>query len=142
LKEKEINFRRLKKSMSRYLSLIILCLVSSTQLKAQQYLDLSQKQTLLLQKKDKKNKPTLHFDEKGRCDIEGYQFVSKTDFEKKLQQILDIQSYEWIKINENQFVSNLKGQRLIEFFDEAAPYQVRILRTAWSRELYELLLKK
>jgi hypothetical protein len=111
-------------------------------LKAQQYLDLSQKQTLLLQKKDKKNKPTLHFDEKGRCDIEGYQFVSKTDFEKKLQQILDIQSYEWIKINENQFVSNLKGQRLIEFFDEAAPYQVRILRTAWSRELYELLLKK
>jgi hypothetical protein len=128
--------------MRRYFFLLLISLVGSTLLKAQQYLDLPQKQAALLLKKDKKNKPTLHFDEKGNCDIEGYQFENKANFEKKLQQIIDIPTYEWIKINENQFVSNFKGQRLLEIFDEAVPYQIRILRTAWSKELYELLLIK
>jgi cell division protein FtsX len=128
--------------MSRFLSLIILILATHTQLVAQQYLDLPQKQTALLLKKDKKNKPTLLFDEKGICNIESYQYESKSDFDKKLQQVLGIQTYEWVKINENQFVSNFKGQRLVEILDEASPYQLRILRTAWSKELYELLLKK
>jgi hypothetical protein len=109
---------------------------------AQQYLDLPKEKTATLLKKDKKSKPLLHFDEKGICDMESYQYESRPDFEKKLQEVLRIQSFEWIKINENQFVSNFMGQRLIEIFDEASPYQVRILRTAWSKELYELLLKK
>lgn len=128
--------------MRRYLIVISLSLFSTTFLKAQQYLDLSKEKTATLLKKDKKHKPTLHFDEKGFCDIEGYQYENKTDFEKKLQEILKVQSFEWIKINENQFVSNFKEQRLVEIFDEVSPYQVRILRTAWSKELYELLLKK
>lgn len=128
--------------MRRFLIVFSLSLFYTTLLKAQHYLDLSKEKTVTLLKKDKKHKPTLHFDKKGFCDIEGYQYDNKTDFEKKLQEILKVQSFEWIKINENQFVSNFKEQRLLEIFDEASPYQVRILRTAWSKELYELLLKK
>lgn len=108
---------------------------------AQYYLDLPANKAMSLLRKEKKIKPVLHYDEKGNCDIETYQFTDKLEFEEKLGRLLALKEFEWIKINENQFVSNFKKQRLVEIFDEAAPYQLSILRTTWSQELYELLLK-
>lgn len=126
--------------MKRYLLLLAIVLTASHQGMAQYYLDLPAKKAMSLLKKEKSIKPTLSYDEKGNCNIESYQFQYKVDFEEKLRGILALKEFEWIKINENQFVSNFKKQRLLEIFDEAPPYQLRILRTAWSQELYDLLL--
>ena len=128
--------------MKKYLWVLLVIIFSHFSLEAQHYLDLPEKKATALLKKEKSAKPSLHYDEKGICDIESYQFSNKLVFETKLQTILGLQEFEWIKINENQFVSNFTKQRLLEIFEEEPPYQVRILRTAWSKELYELLLKK
>jgi hypothetical protein len=128
--------------MKTQLLLLLIFLVNTPPLLAQHYLDLPAQKAVSLLKKEKRIKPILHYDEKGNCDIETYQYQYKSEFEKKLQDILALKEFEWIKINENQFVSNFKKQRLLEVFDEAPPYQLSILRTAWSQELYELLLKK
>lgn len=128
--------------MNSYLLLLAIMIISGTQGMTQYYLDLPAPKTVSLLTKEKRKKPILHYDEKGSCDIETYQFEQKSEFEKKLQDILALKEFEWIKINENQFVSNFKKQRLVEIFDEAAPFELRILRTTWSQALYELLLKK
>lgn len=129
-------------SIQKYLLVFSVIILSQLPIKAQQYLDLPEKKASGLLKKEKGTKPILHFDEKGLCDMESYQYETKAVFDKRLQLILGLGEFEWIKINENQFVSNFKKQRLVEIFEEEPPYQVRILRTAWSKELYDLLLKK
>lgn len=128
--------------MKTYLLLLAIMLTASHQGMAQYYLGLPAKKASSLLKKEKSIKPVLHYDETEICNIETYQFQHKADFEEKLRRLLTLKEFEWIKINENQFVSNFKKQRLLEIFEEAPPYQLSILRTAWSQELYELLLKK
>lgn len=127
--------------MKTFLFLLLFMLLGCHYGMAQHYLDLPANKAMSLLKKEKKIKPVLHYDEKGNCDIETYQFTYKLEFEEKLKQLLTEKEFDWIKINENQFVSNFKKQRLLEIFDEVPPYQLSILRTAWSQELYELLLK-
>jgi hypothetical protein len=61
--------------------------------------------------------------------------------EEQLLQILKKEKYGWLRINENQHISGFKHQILLEFQDEKAPYRLQVLRTAWTKELYELLLK-
>jgi len=87
-------------------------------------------------------KPALAFDKSGICIREIYEAPTLNDCNKIVEKMLKDSSYGWIRINENQVVSNFGKQRLIEVLEINGGCRVQIHQTAWNKELYELLLSK
>ncbi len=86
-------------------------------------------------------KPTLVFDNKNECTREIYWGKEMPDCENIVKLLTKDSTYGWIRINENQWVSNFDSQLLIEVHEIEKRCRTQILRTAWTKELYELLLK-
>ena len=82
------------------------------------------------------------FDEKGKCSSEKTIANCDSCFQHYLKDALNKNQYGWIKINENQYVSDYKFRLLLELPGKENVYSFMILRTNWSREMYKMILNK
>lgn len=121
--------------------LLLLSILATASGSAQQWVGLKSSQVQKIHLNKKESKPTLRYDETGFCVEELYRFQSKSALEKKLLQVLQQKKWAWVRINENQYVSDYKGQLLMEIQEEGTQFTLQFLRTAWTPELYEILLK-
>lgn len=91
-------------------------------------------------------KSTLRYeyrlDSKDSC----YQQKIITDSERamktKLDEVLSIKTYNWKKINENQYISNFESGLILEFPPENTEHSLIIIKMEWTKEFYELLLSQ
>lgn len=81
------------------------------------------------------------FDEKGKCN--GEVSITRCDscYNGLLNGILNISAFAWKKINESQYISRFEDGLMIELFQEEDAKRLSVLKTDWTRELYDLLLK-
>jgi hypothetical protein len=77
--------------------------------------------------------------QKGLCKIEMQEYLNKQAFENGLASILNQKKYNWKRINENQFISSYDQFLLLELPPESPEFKLKIFRTSWSKELYQLL---
>ncbi|HRE38418.1 MAG TPA: hypothetical protein PK092_08225 [Chitinophagaceae bacterium] len=82
------------------------------------------------------------FDSLGRCLREKVIAGCDTCIHSKLQSILNIQSYKWKKINENQYVSRFEDRLMIELSVNKQEHSFYIHRMEWTQLLYDILLGK
>lgn len=127
--------------MMRISLLLLLSLMASFFVQAQDCIGLKKEKALKKLASLQGVKPDLRYDKNGLCAAESYHYSQKEALENKVRQLLALKKYSWIRINENQYVSSFAEQVLIEIQDESSPYSLQILRTAWTKELYEILLK-
>ncbi|MEO7923172.1 MAG: hypothetical protein ABIR30_05795 [Chitinophagaceae bacterium] len=81
------------------------------------------------------------FDHSGKCITEKVVSACEACIAKELKAILAISRYQWKKINENQYASKFEDKMIIELPVEKKD-EYMILRTEWSRVLYDLLTGK
>lgn len=82
------------------------------------------------------------FDSLGKCIREKVIAGCDTCMYSKLQSILNIQSYKWKKINENQYVSRFEDRLMIELSVNKQEHSFYIHRMEWTQLLYDILLGK
>ncbi|MEO6611877.1 MAG: hypothetical protein ABIT05_09910 [Chitinophagaceae bacterium] len=82
------------------------------------------------------------FDKSGKCISERVTTACESCYKNLLQAQLKTGKYGWTKINENQYVSKFEDKMTIELPVEKDEYFFTIMRTDWSRTLYDLLIKK
>jgi hypothetical protein len=82
------------------------------------------------------------FDEKGLCLTETTITRCDSCHDAYLKVVLDKKKYNWKKINENQYISRFEDNLMIELFPEGEIRSFSVLRTDFTRELYDLLLKE
>jgi predicted metal-dependent hydrolase len=80
-----------------------------------------------------------HFDAAGKCSYENVNTYCIACFKKYLDGVLNRKKYKWKKINENQYISKYSSKMMLELPAEENKLSYRILRTNWTRELYNLL---
>ena len=122
--------------------IILLCMLSTVfyQSEAQSFIG-KKKKTILLADKTEVS-PLLVFNKNNICIREMYEYDNLEDCNKQVAKIIQDTGYGWIRINENQIVSNFSHQRLIEILEINKGCRVQIHQTAWTKKLYELLLSK
>jgi hypothetical protein len=79
------------------------------------------------------------FDKSGKCISEKVIAGCDSCFTKYFQAVLDRKKYEWKKINENQYISGFAAKMMIELPPDSKNYSFVILRTDWSKQMYDLL---
>jgi hypothetical protein len=79
------------------------------------------------------------FDKTGICLSEKIIANSDTSFKQQLQAVLDQKKYEWKKINGNQYISGFAERMLLEISAENKDFIFIIIRTDWSKEMYDIL---
>jgi hypothetical protein len=79
------------------------------------------------------------FDKAGKCISEKVVAGCDSCFTKYFQAVLDRKKYEWKKINENQYISGFAAKMMIELPPDSKNYSFVILRTDWSKQMYDLL---
>lgn len=82
------------------------------------------------------------FDEKGKCKAMQVSSNSDSAAKAKLNAWLSNQSYHWQQVNENQYVSDFSSRLMIELPPVTSNFSFTVLRMEWTRELYDLLMKK
>ena len=82
------------------------------------------------------------FDAEGLCEAEIFICESGSRFTRQLEAILAKKKYAWKRLNENQFISRFEDGLLLEISPEPPLHSFAILRTGWTREVYDLLLKQ
>lgn len=87
-------------------------------------------------------KLVFQFDENRKCRSEEIVTRCESYFSEYLKQLIEIKKYNWTKINENQYVSDFNSALMIEIPPENVSFSLTILRMDWSREIYDLLMKK
>lgn len=81
----------------------------------------------------------LEFDEAGKCRSELRTFNCDHCFKQELEALLGIDKYKWKKINENQYISKFEENLMIELPTENKTNSFSIIRTNWSKLLYDML---
>lgn len=84
----------------------------------------------------------LQFDKANKCMLESFQFKCDSCYNKKLSELLAIKKYNWKKINGNQYISNFESRLMIEVLYEETSKILKIIRTDWSKLLYDMLSGK
>ena len=80
------------------------------------------------------------FDEKtGNCITEMTISTCEACMKNLLNELLAVTSYQWKKINESQYVSRFEDHLLIEWQQTGNEISFTLIRTAWTRELYNML---
>ena len=80
------------------------------------------------------------FDEKtGNCNTEMIISTCETCVRNLLNELLAVTSYQWKKINESQYVSRFEDHLLIEWQQTGNEFSFTLIRTAWTRELYNMM---
>lgn len=87
-------------------------------------------------------KPSLEFNKDKICTREIYYADQMATCEKIVEQLTRDTALGWIRINENQWVSNFASQLLVEIHEVKKGCRTQVLRTEWTKELYDLLLQK
>ncbi len=82
------------------------------------------------------------FDQSGKCSSEKTMAGCDSCQANFLRNVLNQKKYEWVKINENQYVSKFSEKLMIELPENDKDYSFIILRMDWSKILYDMLLKK
>ncbi len=82
------------------------------------------------------------FDKKGKCSSETFKATCDSCIKGLLTRMLSRSSYEWKKINENQYVSKFSDRILLELPVEPDDYSFTLFRAQWTKEVYDLLLKQ
>jgi len=80
------------------------------------------------------------FDKNGKCRSEKITAYCDSCFNKFLQDVLKQKRFAWKKINGNQYVSKYRAQMMIELPAENKDFSYTILKTAWTKELYKMLM--
>lgn len=81
----------------------------------------------------------LGCDSTDLCFAEQYLCADEPAALECLRKILDKKEYGWQALNENQHVSSMERQRLLEIYRHESFWVVQILRTNWSPLQYQLL---
>lgn len=82
------------------------------------------------------------FDKAGKCNSQKTIAYCDSCLNKFLQLALDEKKYQWKKINENQYISAFNDKMMIEISAVDKNYFSLILRTDWSKLLYDMLIEK
>lgn len=83
-----------------------------------------------------------YFDKTRKNITEKVVAACESCYTNLLSGLLKQGKYKWKKINENQYVSRFEDKMTIELPVEKSDYYFTILRTDWSRTLYNLLVGK
>lgn len=79
------------------------------------------------------------FDKTGKCRLQKTIAYCDSCLNKYLQEALSQKKYKWRKINENQYISSYEEKMMIELAAEGNGFSFMILRTSWSKLLYDML---
>lgn len=102
--------------------------------------------TLVLQTEDKPGqfiRVIYGFDRvSAKCNVQ--QTVTDCDacYQEQLNKLMEQKSFQWKKLNENQYASRYEDHLLLELRSEENDFTFTLFRTDWSREFYELLIKE
>lgn len=77
----------------------------------------------------------------GLCITEETVSACESCYRKYLDRLLGMKKYEWKKINENQYVSRFSDYLMIEIQQDNDEFSFTLIKTSWTRELYDLMLK-
>jgi hypothetical protein len=78
------------------------------------------------------------FDKEGKCRSQKTTANCDSCIAKYLQQALQQGKYNWRKINENQYISSFEEKLMIETPADGKEFSFMILRTDWSKILYDM----
>jgi hypothetical protein len=81
------------------------------------------------------------FSNKGICQGETIYFNTDSAYNGFLKTITQNPIYHFIKINENQYVSDYEHFLLIELPAESPEKKIGVFKTSWTKSLYEFLMK-
>jgi hypothetical protein len=81
----------------------------------------------------------LGCDSAGFCYSEQYLCADEPSAMECLRKIVAKKEYGWQALNENQHVSSMERQRLLEIYRHESFWVVQVLRTNWSPLQYQLL---
>lgn len=98
--------------------------------------------TVILSIKSTKALPAdfiYRFDKAGKCKLEKVMTRCDSCLNKYLSAALARKKYEWRKINGNQYISNFASRMLMELPADSNNFSYTILRTDWSKQIYDLL---
>jgi hypothetical protein len=109
---------------------------------AQAYVGKNKKETQLLLAKKSGLTPRLVYDSTGTCVREVYTAAQLSQCETILTKLTADTAYGWKRINENQIISKFALQLLVEVHEVKEGCRVQILQTAWTKDLYDLLLQQ
>jgi hypothetical protein len=84
----------------------------------------------------------FRFDKKNKCKSEELEASCDSCYRKYLIETLNKKIYGWTKINENQYVSKYSHQMILELPADGIGFSYKILRTDWTKKLYELISSK
>jgi hypothetical protein len=79
------------------------------------------------------------FTNAGKCRLEKVTAECDSCYQKFLRTVLEQKKYGWKKINENQYISKYAARLMIELPAESKELSYTILRTKWSKQLYNQL---
>jgi len=82
------------------------------------------------------------FDRSGKCNSEKTIAWCDSCSAKYLRAALYRKKYEWVQLNENQYISKFSEKMMIELPVNDKDHSFTILRMDWSKMLYDMLLKK
>lgn len=98
--------------------------------------------TLLIEKTISKTNRvdySFQFDKNGLCKSAKSTFDCIPCYTKELTVILNVEKYNWKKINENQYVSKFDENLMIELPTDNATNSIHLIRMEWTKVLYDLL---
>lgn len=78
----------------------------------------------------------------GKCSYQKTIANCDSCYKKYLDNLLKQKTYGWIKLNGNQYVSKFSGFMLIELPLESDNYSFTVFKAEWTKELYDILIKK
>lgn len=82
------------------------------------------------------------FNKSGKCSSQKTIAYCDSCLRKFLQAALEQEKYQWKKINENQYISSFADNMMIEISPLEKDYSFMIMRTEWSKIVYDMLVEK
>ena len=79
------------------------------------------------------------FDKEGKCRSQKTTAKCDTCIDLYLQEALRQVKYKWRKLNENQYISSFEEKMIIELPADGKEFSFTILRSDWSKILYDML---
>jgi len=91
----------------------------------------------------KKIQVVFAFDqEKGHCNSQRTVTYCDACYLEEVNKLLAQKSYQWKKLNENQYASRYEDHLLLELRSEETDFSFTLFKTNWSRDFYELLTRE
>ena len=83
----------------------------------------------------------LFDDSTGLCFQQIVQSSCQSCYQQILNELVSQKDYEWKRINESQYVSRFSDYLMIEMQETEKDFSFTLIKTAWTRELYDLMLR-